>query len=189
MDNGYYPWGGEFTSCKINSCVAVVILDINYIPSKKVAIYGPLKTENIGIEKIIANIISNPNIRYLIICGDDIRGHRPGASLIALKNNGIDEQNRIIDAQGAIPFIENLKKEAIERFRNQIEIIDLIGLKDKKIIEKEIDKCINLSPPLFGKPYIAIRIKPELKIKLNDKRAIHSKIIINYLGKIKKRGE
>lgn len=189
MDNGYYPWDGDFTPCKSNSCVAVVILNFDYIPPKKVAIYGPLKTENIGIEKIVANIISNPNIRYLIICGDDIRGHCPGSTLIALKKNGIDEKNRIVDAQGAIPFIENLKKEAIERFRSQIMIIDLIGLKDKKVIEKEIDKCIKLSTPSFGKPYIAIRIKPELKIKIEDKRVIHSKIMINYLGKIKKRGK
>ena len=30
------------------------------------AIAGPCKTENLGIEKVVANIISNPNIRFLI---------------------------------------------------------------------------------------------------------------------------
>ena len=33
------------------------------------AIAGPCKTENLGIEKVVANIISNPNIRFLILCG------------------------------------------------------------------------------------------------------------------------
>ncbi len=35
------------------------------------AIAGPCKTENLGIEKVVANIISNPNIRFLILCGAD----------------------------------------------------------------------------------------------------------------------
>ena len=125
MENEYYPWGGEFTICSDNSCVAVVLLNIDYTPSDKVAIYGPLKTENIGVEKIVANVISNPNIRFLVICGEDIRGHRSGGSLIALNKNGIDKQHRIKDAPGAIPYIENLSEEAIDRFQSQIEIVDL----------------------------------------------------------------
>jgi len=189
MNKDYYPWGGEFTACNPKGCVAVVILNFDFIPSKKVAIYGSLKTENIGIEKIVANVISNPHIRYIIICGDDIRGHRSGSSLVALNKNGIDEKHRIIGAPGAIPYIENLKIEAIERFRKQIEIVNLIGISDKKKVEKSIDECVAMSPPSFGKPYMAIKIKPEVEISLDDKRVIHSKIVVDYMGKINKRGE
>jgi tetrahydromethanopterin S-methyltransferase subunit A len=189
MENEYYPWGGEFTSYKNNSCVAVVLLTIDYIPKNNVAIYGSLKTENIGIEKIVANIISNPNIRYLVICGDEIRGHRSGSSLIALNKNGINNQHRIIDAPGAIPYIENLNNEAIERFRKQIEIVDLIGTRDKNKIDKIIEEYINRSPPSFEKPYIAIKIVSKITALLNDKKALHSKIVINYMGKVKKRGK
>ena len=188
MENEYYPWGGEFTSCNKNSCVAVVLLTIDYTPCNKVAIFGSLKTENIGIEKIVANIISNPNIRYLIICGDDIRGHCSGSSLIALNKNGINNEHRIIDAPGAIPYIENLNIDAIERFRKQIEIVDLIGIKDKNKIDKIIEEYINKNPASFGKPYIAIKIVAKITTLTDEKRALHSKIIINYLGKIKKRG-
>ena len=105
MKQEYYPWGGEHTICKKDGCIAVVLLNIDYTPPQNVAIYGPLKTENIGIEKIVANIISNPHIRYLVVCGDDIRGHRSGSSLIALNKNGIDNQHKIIDAPGAIPYL------------------------------------------------------------------------------------
>ena len=186
MKEKYYPWGGEFTQCNANNSVAVVLLNINYIPSKKVAIFGPLKTENIGIEKIVANTISNPNIRFLVICGDEIRGHRSGESLIALNKYGIDENNKIIEAPGAIPYIENLDKKAILRFQNQIEVINLIGIKNKKILDEKINNylCKNIKP--MEKPYIAIRIKAKKKT-IDDKRALHSKIKINYLGKIKKR--
>jgi len=188
MENEYYPWGGEFTSCDNKSCVAVVLLTIDYTPCNKVAIFGSLKTENIGIEKIVANIISNPNIRYLVICGDDIRGHRSGSSLIALNKNGINNQHRIIDAPGAIPYIENLSIDAIERFRQQIEIVDLICNKDKNKIDNIIEEYINKSPPSFGKPYIAIKIVTKITNINDDKRALHSKIVMDYLGKIKKRG-
>jgi tetrahydromethanopterin S-methyltransferase subunit A len=162
---------------------------MDYIPPDKVAIYGPLKTENIGIEKIVANVISNPHIRYLIICGDDIRGHCSGSSLLALKKNGIDKKHRIIGAPGAIPYIENLNTKAIKRFQKQIKIVNLIGDKNKCNIDKAINDCIARSPKSFGKPIISIRITPEAKTISDDKRALHSKIIIDYRGKIKKRGD
>jgi tetrahydromethanopterin S-methyltransferase subunit A len=188
MENTYYPWGGDFTVCSQDGCVAVVLLTLSYTPPDTVAIYGPLKTENIGIEKIVANVISNPRIRYVVVCGDDIRGHRSGGSLVALHKNGIDEQNRIIDAPGAIPYIENLKEEAIKRFHDQVEIIDLIGIKDTDRINKVINEYCAKSPPSFGEPYIAIKIKTIAEINLEDKRALHSRIVINYMGKIEKRG-
>lgn len=188
MTEEYYPWGGEFTECNPNSCVAVVLLNIDYKPNDKIAIYGPLKTENIGIEKIVANVISNPNIRFLIVCGQDIRGHRSGSSIIALNKNGVDEQNRIINAPGAIPYIENLNNEAIKRFQSQIEIIDMIDVTDRKIIDERINEYLKKSPQCFGEPYITIKIKPE-KALIDDKRALHSKIIIDYKGNVKKRGE
>jgi tetrahydromethanopterin S-methyltransferase subunit A len=187
-DQEYYPWGGEFTRCSPQGCVAVVLLTTNYIPPKNVALYGPLKTENIGIEKIIANVISNPHIRYLVVCGDDIRGHRSGSSILALHKNGIDKNHRIIDAPGAIPFIENLKKEAITRFQQQIQTLNLLEEKDTHLIDTQINKLIEQNPPSFGKPYIAIRIQSIQQVNFEDKRALHSKIIVDYLGKIKKRG-
>lgn len=188
MTEEYYPWGGEFTKCLPNGCVGVVLLNIQYTPPENVAIYGRLKTENIGIEKIIANTISNPHIRFLVICGDDIRGHRSGASLIALHKNGMDSNNRIVDAPGAIPYIENLKKTAIKRFQNQINIVNLLGINDKEKIDKVIDDCIKKSPSSYGESFIAIRIKPKMIVDLSDKRALHSKIFIDYMGRIKKRG-
>lgn len=187
MNEDYYPWGGEFTVCSNQGCVALVLLNINYIPPNSVAIYGKLKTENIGIEKIVANTISNPNIRYLVVCGDDIRGHRSGSSLIALHKNGIDDQHRIIDAPGAIPYIENLDKAAIIRFQKQIETINLIGINDKASIDKKINELNSLSVPSFGEPYIAIKITPQAKVIIEDKRALHSKIMLSYLGKVEKR--
>lgn len=184
----YYPWGGEFTVGASTGCVAVVLLNIEYTPPQNVAIWGHLKTENIGIEKIIANTISNPSIRFLLLCGDDIRGHRSGSSLIALHKHGMNQNHRIINAPGAIPYIENLPEEAIKRFQNQLRIVDFIGEKDTATLDSVIATYTQKAPPSFGEPFIAIRLKPESIVHLTDNRALHSRIIIDYLGKIKKRG-
>ncbi len=189
MEETYYPWGGEFTCCRSTSCVAVVLLNTSYTPPETVAIYGPLKTENIGIEKIVANVISNPYIRFLVVCGEDIRGHRSGSSLVALHAQGIDSNHRIRNAPGVIPYIENLSQEAIARFQQQIDIINLIGVTDPQKIQSHITQCLSKKPPKFGEPYIAIQITAKHKIAVSDKRAIHSRIIMNYLGVVKKRNQ
>jgi tetrahydromethanopterin S-methyltransferase subunit A len=55
------------------------------------AIVGKTATENIGIDKIIKNVITNPSLQYLIIAGVDPQGHHPGATLPALAAHGVDE--------------------------------------------------------------------------------------------------
>jgi tetrahydromethanopterin S-methyltransferase subunit A len=187
MSEEYYPWGGDFTSVNPNGSIAVVLLNIEFVPKDNVAIYGKLKTENIGIEKIIANVISNPHIRFLLLCGDDIRGHRSGSSLLCLHKNGINENHRIIDAPGAIPFIENLTEDAINRFRDQIEIIDFIGEKNQTTLQKSINEFVRKPIESFGDPFIAIQMKQISHDEFSDKRALHSKIIVDYMGKIRKR--
>ena len=78
------------------------------------AIAGPCKTENLGIEKVVANIISNPNIRFLILCGAEVQGHITGQSIQALHENGCDpEKKKITGATGAIPFVENIPYHSI----------------------------------------------------------------------------
>ncbi len=186
-EDNIYLWGGDFIIGDYKSCVAVVLLNTDYKPPNTVALYGSLKTENIGIEKIVANVISNPNIRFLVLCGEDIRGHRSGESLLALHRNGIDNNHRIIDAPGAIPYIENIDNESICRFQKQIEIINLLGEINHKILDNNINSYLIKNPGSFGKPFIAIRLIPQQRKSVDDTRALHSKIIVSYMGKIKKR--
>ncbi|MCX6701091.1 MAG: hypothetical protein NTV68_14435, partial [Methanomicrobiales archaeon] len=42
------------------------------------ALSGTLQTANIGIEKVICNIVANPNIRFLILGGPESEGHKTG---------------------------------------------------------------------------------------------------------------
>jgi len=90
------------------------------------ALAGILQTENIGIEKIVCNIVANPNIRYLIVCGVESSGHQPGQALSCLMRNGVDERRNIIGAEAPTPYLYNIPIESIERFRKQITLVDLI---------------------------------------------------------------
>lgn len=142
VEKGAYLLGNEY------SPVAVLIpMPNHYLAEIAIeagaAIAGHLVTANIGIEKIVANIISNPNIRYLIICGKESKGHLAAQSLISLFANGTDEKGRILGSLGLTPYLKNLPKKAIDQFREQIiDLIDLLEIDDQEVIKKVIRGCM-----------------------------------------------
>lgn len=118
------------------------------------AITGSQKTENLGIEKIVANVISNPNIRFLLVTGAEVKGHISGEAIIMLHKNGIKD-NRIVGATGAIPYIENLPDDAIKRFQAQVQVFDMIGTEDEGAIIAKIKELASKDPGAFeGEPMI-----------------------------------
>ncbi len=189
-----YPWGGEFETGEVNSPIAVVTLARQMdLPGDKVAIWGKMKTENLGVEKVCANVISNPNIRRLIVFGTEIRGHRAGQSLLALWENGVDSNNRVIGAKGAMPYIENLDAGAIERFRSQVRVVDMIDVTDGKKLLSRIDELYAEGlEPYPRKPYIAVRtVKEAGSFDLGEGLvALHKDIIMDSYFEIReKEGE
>ncbi len=114
------------------------------------ALSGTLQTENLGVEKIICNIVANPNIRYLVICGPESPGHHCGQVLLSLVENGVDERRRVIGAEGPTPYLFNVPIEFIERFRRQIRIIDLINEGDPELVRRSVRSCYQEAPTEFG---------------------------------------
>ncbi|AXI24844.1 tetrahydromethanopterin S-methyltransferase subunit A [Methanofervidicoccus sp. A16] len=142
---------GEYVVGNPESCVGVVTLGSHGLEQAAIeagaAIAGPCHTENLGIEKVIANYISNPNIRFMILCGSEVQGHITGQCFKALYENGIGDDGGIIGAKGAIPFLENVGKDAVERFQRQIvEVVDLIDVEDIDKITQAIKECISKDP-------------------------------------------
>ena len=124
------------------------------------AIAGPCKTENLGVEKVVANIISNPNIRFLILAGAEVQGHITGQSFKALHENGADpDKKKIIGATGAIPFVENVPLEGVERFQQQLEIIDLMASEDVGEIQAKINECVEKDPGAFEEEAMVISVE------------------------------
>lgn len=149
---GWPPLRGDYSVTDPQGRVAAVTL-ASSMKLPCAGIYGPCRTENLGVEKVVANIISNPNIRYLVVCGAESKGHLPGDAIIALHKNGVDESRRIIGAKGAIPFIENLPMDALERFRQQVEIVDKRGLEDAGQIDALIEDLRFKGEPYSEGPY------------------------------------
>jgi len=113
------------------------------------ALSGTLQTENIGTEKMICNIVANPNIRYLVVCGPESPGHSVGQNLKSLSLNGIDEGCRVIGSESPTPFLYNVPREATERFRQQVKIIDLVGEGDSKVVRNAVWSCYQEEPVSF----------------------------------------
>lgn len=109
----------------------------------KMALVGPLSTENLGIEKVIRNIVSNPSIGYLILCGKDSRGHKAGQAILSLKGNGVDRDGCIIGAVGPRPVLKNLSEAEIEAFRAYVDVIDEIGGTNLERLKEIIEQCAN----------------------------------------------
>src|SRR2546426_12016124 len=81
----------------------------------------------ICITRIIVNITSNPAIRFLLICGKDSALFKPGQSLVALAEKGVDDKRRIIDAAGYDPVVPSIDPEQVTQFQKQVEVLDWIG--------------------------------------------------------------
>jgi tetrahydromethanopterin S-methyltransferase subunit A len=153
---------GDFHSGDSNSPVAIVTmgshLDEEGLCSAGAAIAGSCKTENLGLEKVIANIISNPNIRFMLCCGTEVKGHLAGQTMKALHKNGVKE-GRVVEAQGAIPFIENLKDEAIKRFQEQVECVDIMESEDLGAIKAKINELKGRDPGAFAAEPMVVEVK------------------------------
>ena len=153
---------GDFSIGNPENPVAVVTLGSKMndeVVEKGAAIAGPLHTENLGIEKMVTNIVSNPNLRFLIICGSEVQGHITGKTVEALYENGIEPDTKsIIGSPGAIPFVENLPVEAVERFQNQISIISMIDNENIDEISQKISECNSNDPGAFDEDAMIITL-------------------------------
>ena len=153
---------GDFHSGDPNSPVAVATmgshLDEKGICDAGAAICGSCKTENLGLEKVIANIISNPNIRFLLLCGTEVKGHLSGQTLAALHANGV-EKGKVVGSQGAIPFIENLDDAAIKRFQEQVETVNIMETEDLGQIKAKIAELTARDPGAFAGDAMVVEVK------------------------------
>ncbi|MFA0833313.1 MAG: tetrahydromethanopterin S-methyltransferase subunit A [Methanobacterium formicicum] len=157
--NGDYVVGDP-QSCVAGATLASHIEEV--LVDAGAAIAGPCKTENLGIEKMVANLISNPNIRFLVLCGSEVQGHITGQSIEALHTGGVDaEKRKIVGATGAIPFVENLPDDAIERFQQQMEIVSMIDVEDVAAIQSKVKDCIEKDPGAVESETMVIELEDD----------------------------
>lgn len=114
-----------------------------------VAIAGMVYTANLGITRIIVNITSNPAIRFLLICGKDSALFKPGQSLVALAEKGVDDRRRIIDAAGYGPVLPSVDLGQVAQFRKQVEVLDWTGEEDLEVLQERVKSLSDRNPGVF----------------------------------------
>jgi len=129
------PHPGEYIVGNPVGSVAICTLSNRELPPKLIAavgadlaIAGRCDTENIGIEKIVLNLLANSHIRWLVLCGVEAVGHRAADAFLRLKERGVDANMRVLEAASWRPVLKNLTLLDAARFREQIEIVNLIGV-------------------------------------------------------------
>lgn len=155
-EEGRYLRGNDYSPAAV---VIILTYDAEAIPPEieklvrtgveaGAALSGTLQTANIGIEKLVCNIVANPNIRYLILGGPESKGHKTGDAIRALLKNGIDEKIRIIDTAGLTAVLHNVPDEFIQRFRKQLTLVDC-QYQDENVIRKAVWSCYQETPVEF----------------------------------------
>lgn len=165
-EEGWPPLPGDYRILRYRAPVAVCTLGnarLSDSLAKReepgLSIVGTLHTENLGLERIVANIVSNPNLRFLIICGPDARqkvGHLAGQALLSLGEAGLDAKGRIIGALGKRPVIRNVAREVVDHFRKNVTLIDMRDMGDEERILARVRDCASRNPGMSD-PFPAIR--------------------------------
>jgi len=147
QDEGWPPVVGEYFVLDKASTVAVSTLASVQLAEKlahrrpqALAIVGKTETENIGIDKVIKNVVTSPTLRYLIVAGTDPKGHLTGRTLLALAENGVDENGRVISSPGKRPILRNVSGAEIQAFREQVQVIDMIGCESPDEVVARIEE-------------------------------------------------
>ena len=131
------PHPGDYALGNPHGTVAVCTLSNRDLPRRLIsagepalAIAGRCDTENIGVEKVVLNLLANSRIRWLVICGEEAKGHRAGDAFLRLKERGVDANMRVLETASWRPILKNLTLLDVVRFREQIYEVNLIGVTD-----------------------------------------------------------
>ena len=122
----------------------------------KFAIAGQLYY-NEGVNYLIRSVLSNPNIRYILLCGVDIS--KSGEVLLKLMESGVDANHQVAGANFSVE--KQIPHDAIEAFRKNVTVVDMRNVVDSKKILEKINSLPKL--PAFGEPRL-FPVAPPAKV-------------------------
>lgn len=155
---GWPPLPGDYRVLRYRAPVAVCTLnsglasDLAKTAPEGLAIVGTTHTGNLGIERLIRNVVANPHIRRLVLCGEDTRqavGHLPGQSLRSLFANGLDETGRIRGARGRRPILKNVTRGQVDALLRHVELVQLEGDIDAGELSSQVRRAAETAPSAF----------------------------------------
>ncbi|MFN8532139.1 MAG: hypothetical protein U0556_01155 [Dehalococcoidia bacterium] len=99
-----------------------------------------------GINHIVRNVLADPVVRFIVICGVDLTGS--GEAFLRFARNGIDDEYRIVGDVGLID--RAIPRDALEDFRRSVTLIDLRGPTDIARLRETLGQLPHLPP--FSSP-------------------------------------
>lgn len=130
------------------------------LDSEKYAVLGNFYDKRNALEPFIRNCLANPNLRYVILIGNDKSQSR--SVLVNFFEKGFDESGKIIDSDSFVP--RGIPSEDINKLRENVKLIDVVdkvsNLDDSDEYAKVIESVLNGleklepydSPKLYEKP-------------------------------------
>ncbi len=146
------------------------------------SVCGQLYTKR-GISPLLRNVLANPKIRYLVVCGLDRQGS--GEALIKYFENGVVPEEhagdvkgwKIIDDDEAL-LDKEITLEALELVRHHVKIIDL-RKKPLEVIAEHIATLEKLPP--FAEPQYFPEVLPPVVEQYPSDMSVF-KIRRDYIG-------
>src|SRR5271157_273850 len=93
---------------------------IDGLPRDKFSLIGNLYS-TYGINPMLRNLLSNPRIRYMIICGVDLIN--TADTILNFVNNGIGDDYKI---RGCEAYLDSaFSRESLDELRKNLQVIDL----------------------------------------------------------------
>ena len=115
----------------------------------EIAVAGRVFTENVGVERMIQNLVGMSSLRYLIVCGRETQ-HHVGQTILALHARGVDAAGRVIGSEAPEPILPNLQMDQLQAFQQRIQVIDMIGETDAAAIVERALMVAAASPTATG---------------------------------------
>jgi len=111
-----------------------------------------------GISAMIRNIFANPAIRHVVLWGADLS--RSGQALLALMENGVDEELFIIGDEKKGQIEKEIGKDAVDVFRKSVTVHNLRG-KPVSELQAYISKLNDVLTEKFSEPKIFPTSRPK----------------------------
>ncbi len=158
------------------------------IPKRLYHVMGNLYTTQ-GINPMVKNILSNPKIRHIVVCGPDLT--KSGDAMLNFMKGGMDSDRKIIGSSGYID--SDITDELLESFRRNVEVIDARGKENMltEILEEASKTALEpFMEPVFLtelKTPVAATYSEEVSLRVSGKSI--SETWLNILDLVLKFGE
>lgn len=128
-----------------------------------VSVVGQLYSLN-GINLMLRNLLANTNIRYLVLSGADLENS--GKGVVQLWRDGVDGQQKVIGLPEVV-INKEIPAEAIDRLRNNVELIDLREARTAAQISSVLGNLVKNLPN--KEPWGQPEVYPEPKIETQER--------------------